>query len=70
MSILAGKLSLNLHSVAGALAILLMLGNAIWAAYVFKNRDERAQINYAKYSMIVWFVWLIPFVSSVNYPMK
>lgn len=70
MSILAGKLSLNLHSVTGALAILLMLGNAIWATYVFKSRDEQAQINFTKYSMIVWFVWLVPFVGGMFLAMK
>lgn len=65
MSVLAGKWSFNLHGITGALAILLMLGNAIWATYVYKTKDEKAQAFFTQFSIVVWLIWLIPFLGGM-----
>lgn len=65
MSVLAGKWSFNVHGITGALAILLMLANAIWATYVYRSKDEKAQQFFTKFSVVVWLIWLIPFFGGM-----
>jgi hypothetical protein len=36
------------------------LGNAC-----FNKHDEKAKFNFHKFSIFVWFIWLIPFISGV-----
>ena len=65
MEKMAGRLELNLHSVSGILAIVLMLSHAIWATIVLKNRQEKQLRNFHKLSLHVWLSWLIPFFSGM-----
>jgi len=65
MSVLSGKLSLNLHSITGALAIVLMLGNSIWATYVYRTKDEKALNIFTRFSVVVWLIWLFPFIGGM-----
>lgn len=65
MVVLAGASFDLLHGGTGALALLLMLGNAIWATYVYRTKDERAQAVFTKFSVVVWLIWLIPFVGGL-----
>lgn len=65
MSVLAGRWSFNLHGITGALAILLMLSNAIWATYVYVTKNEKALLTYHKFSILVWLIWLIPFFGGM-----
>lgn len=61
---MAGGLRLSFHGVTGALALLLMLGHALWATVVLLRRDERAVLTFHRISAVVWTVWLVPFVSG------
>lgn len=61
MSQIAGDFSLNLHSVTGTLAILLMLAHAIWATVVLRKNDEVQLAKFHKFSIIVWLIWLVPY---------
>lgn len=61
MSQIIGHFTLNLHSITGTLAILLMLVHAIWASIVLIRKDERALKTFHKFSIIVWMIWLIPY---------
>ncbi|MDF2942535.1 MAG: eukaryotic cytochrome b561 family protein [Herbinix sp.] len=63
-------LKLNLHSITGVLAIVLMLFHAIWATIVLVKNNERVKENFHKFSIIVWIIWLIPFVSGMIYGMS
>lgn len=61
---MAGRLTADLHGVTGLLAILLMLIHAIWATIVLVRRDERAILNFHKFSLVVWLIWLVPYFSG------
>lgn len=61
---------LNFHGITGLLAILLMLFHALWATVVLVKNDEKAKANFHKLSIIVWIIWLIPFVSGAIFGMS
>ena len=65
MGKMAGSLELNIHSITGALAILLMLFHSIWATIVLVRKQEDMIRSFHKFSLIVWAIWLIPFFSGV-----
>ena len=66
MSKLAGQgFQLNLHGITGVTAILLMLFHAVWATVVLLRGDDKAKENFHKFSILVWFIWLIPYISGV-----
>jgi len=66
MGVMAGSIfQFNLHGLTGALAILLMLFHAGWATVVLVRKDERMLVSFHKFSLIVWFIWLIPLVSGM-----
>lgn len=61
MIFMAEGIKLDLHSVSGAMAILLMLGHAIWATIVERSGTVIQKAQFHKYSLFVWLFWLIPF---------
>jgi uncharacterized repeat protein (TIGR03987 family) len=65
MVILASTLSngtfLNIHAVTGVLAIVLMFFHAIWATVTLVGGNERRLRSFHKFSLVVWFIWLIPY---------
>lgn len=54
----------NLHSLTGLAAILLMFVHAIWAAWVLYKKDSNVNKTFHKFSLFVWLVWLVPFLSG------
>ena len=62
---MAGGLTFDIHGVTGVIAIVLMMIHAIWATLVIIKRDETAIKNFHKFSLFVWFVWLIPYFSPM-----
>jgi uncharacterized repeat protein (TIGR03987 family) len=46
------------------IAILLMLIHAIWATIVLIRKDEQAIVNFHKFSLVVWLIWLVPYFSG------
>ncbi|WP_338557795.1 HsmA family protein [Paraclostridium sordellii] len=46
----------------GTIAILLMLFHAVWATWVIYKNDEEKQLVFHKFSIVVWFLWLIPYI--------
>ncbi len=61
MGQIAGDFALNLHSVTGTLAIILMLIHAVWATIVLTKKDEKKMETFHKFSIIVWLIWLVPY---------
>lgn len=57
-----GSSILSPHGITGALAIILMLFHAVWATVVFVKKDEEKLHNFHKFSVIVWMIWLVPYV--------
>ncbi len=54
----------NLHSFTGLAAILLMMVHALWALWVLKKKDLSKNKTFHKFSLVVWCIWLIPFLSG------
>ncbi len=65
MGRIAGTFSFSFHSVTGLAAILLMLVHAVWATIVLLQKDEAAAVKFHKFSVLVWVIWLIPFISGL-----
>lgn len=61
----AGGLTADIHGVTGLLAIILMFVHAAWAAFVLVKKDEDAIINFHKFSVFVWVIWLVPYFSPM-----
>lgn len=55
-------LSQTLHGVTGFLAIVLMLFHALWATWVLYKDDESKKIAFHKFSIVVWLIWLVPYI--------
>ncbi len=61
----AGQIGFDIHGITGVLAILLMFIHAIWATAVIIRKDEKAIVNFHHFSVFVWLVWLIPFITGL-----
>ena len=59
----------SFHGVTGLLAIVLMLFHAIWASVVLVKKDSKMKHKFHKLSMVVWFIWLIPYISGMIFGM-
>ena len=64
-----GGMSYDIHGFSGVLAIVLMFIHAIWATFVLVRKDERMIANFHKFSIAVWFIWLIPYLSPMVFGM-
>jgi TIGR03987 family protein len=60
---------LNFHGITGLLAILLMVFHAVWATIVIVKDNKEARANFHKFSFVVWFIWLIPYISGAIFGM-
>ncbi len=56
---------LNLHSLTGYIGIILMFIHTVWATVVLKRRDETAIVNFHKFSLIVWTLWMFSYINGV-----
>ena len=65
MGEIAGGWTLDVHAVTGVLAILLMFGHALWASIVLLTHKENAIRNFHKFSLLVWLIWLVPFITGL-----
>lgn len=57
-----GTTSQMIHRVTGVLAIVLMLFHAVWATWVLYKNNEEQKAKFHKFSIIVWIVWLVPYI--------
>jgi uncharacterized repeat protein (TIGR03987 family) len=53
------------HTLTGQLALWLMLAHAIWATRVVRKNDEALRKDFHKYSLVVWLIWLVPYVGGM-----
>jgi uncharacterized repeat protein (TIGR03987 family) len=56
---------INFHAITGGLAIALMLFHAIWATVVIVKKNEKMMKTFHTFSLIVWIIWLIPYISGM-----
>jgi len=60
-----GGMTFDVHGISGLLAILLMVVHAAWATAVLVRQDEAALRTFHRFSVFVWLVWLIPYLSPM-----
>ena len=58
------------HGITGLIAIMLMMIHAVWATVVLARRDEKAMHTFHRFSVVVWVIWLVPFVLGMVMGMK
>lgn len=56
---------MSVHGITGALAIVLMIIHAVWATVVLARKNEKAQHTFHRFSIVVWCIWLIPYLIGV-----
>jgi uncharacterized repeat protein (TIGR03987 family) len=64
-----GGFTLNFHGVTGLIAIALMLIHAFWATKVLIENNPLEKSNFHKFSIFVWCIWLIPYISGAVFGM-
>lgn len=67
---IAGGIGMNIHSITGVVAILLMLIHAVWATTVLVLNNERAITRFHHFSVFVWVIWLIPYLNGFFVSMR
>jgi uncharacterized repeat protein (TIGR03987 family) len=65
MSILSGSLfAFTFHGITGNIAIFLMGFHAVWATIVLTRKKEKMILNFHRFSIVVWAIWLIPMITG------
>lgn len=54
-----------IRAITGVAAIVLMLIHAVWATAVYLKGTEKAKASFHKFSIVVWLIWLIPYISGI-----
>jgi len=62
-------MTFDVHGITGVIAIALMFIHALWALIVLIKKNEKAIINFHKFSVVVWLIWLIPYLSPMFFAM-
>ncbi len=57
-----GGVGLQLHAFTGGLALGLMAAHAVWATAILVMRSARLREGFHRFSIVVWLVWLVPYV--------
>lgn len=61
---------MSLHGITGMIAIVLMLIHAIWASAVLVKKNSEAAKRFHKFSLIVWAIWLVPYLIGMFMGMR
>ena len=61
---MAGEIGADIHSITGILAIVLMLIHAVWATVVLALKNEKAITRFHHFSVFVWIIWLVPYLTG------
>jgi len=54
-----------LQSLVGMIAVFIMLFHCVWATWALIRNNESQQKIFHKFSLIIWIVWLVPYVISI-----
>ena len=61
----AGGMLWDIHGISGVAAIALMGIHAAWAIIVLIRKNEAMKKKFHRFSIFVWIVWLIPYLSPM-----
>ncbi len=64
--IAGGRFEFNLHGITGLIALLLMAFHAIWATVTIIKGTPHARKVFNKFSIVVWCIWLIPYIIGIS----
>lgn len=67
---MSGAEMFSIHGLTGLVAILLMFIHAVWATVVLIRKDEQAIQNFHKFSLVVWVIWLVPYLNGFFVSMR
>jgi len=67
---MSGAEMFSIHGLTGLVAILLMFIHAVWASVVLIRKDEQAIRNFHKFSLVVWVIWLVPYLNGFFVSMR
>ena len=70
MSELSGGFEFSFHGITGGIAIILMFFHAFWATQILVQKDEEKKKTFHKFSILVWGIWLIPYLLGMLVGMK
>ena len=62
---MVGGMAFDIHGITGVIAILLMVIHAAWALVVLIRKNENAITKFHRFSVAVWIIWLIPYLSPM-----
>lgn len=51
----------RLHEITGLIAVCVMAIHAVWAVWTYRKGSARAKRHFSRFSVVVWFIWLIPY---------
>jgi uncharacterized repeat protein (TIGR03987 family) len=55
----------SMHTITAKLALWLMFAHAVWATIVVRRGDEATRTLFHRLSVIVWLVWLVPYIGGM-----
>ena len=61
---------MSAHGITGVIAIILMMIHALWATVVLVRKDEKAMHTFHRFSIIVWLIWLVPYILGIVMGMR
>ena len=64
------SVTVSLHGVIGAVAIVLMIIHAVWATIVLVKNRESLTKSFHKFSLAVWCIWLVPYILGMIIGMR
>ena len=69
VSLAKGQLTSGFHAITGLIAIVLMAAHALWASYVLIRGSKKSKQSFHRFSITVWAIWLIPYISGLIFGM-
>ena len=60
----------EMHTVIGAIAILLMFVHALWAIWTYVKGTPIEKRHFNRFSIVVWCIWLIHYLKGVYLGMR
>jgi uncharacterized repeat protein (TIGR03987 family) len=65
MGMISGSMfSVSFHGITGISALLLMIFHVLWAIVVLFKNNTNMKNEFHRFSIVVWVIWLIPFLSG------
>jgi uncharacterized repeat protein (TIGR03987 family) len=59
------RLAATIHGITGGLAIALMIIHALWATIVLLKKDQKRKQTFHRFSIVVWSIWLVPYLAGM-----